>query len=177
MIRHATEQAKPPHEINSSVPVGLSQLTLKLMEKKPEDRYQDPISACKVLMPFVSGDLEGLATPEADAKMKPYFTWLESEKHQSIEISNKTIPTGPSPVSPLNQEDPFKDVGPKSILPEAELSYQQAPVREGVTARELVFFVIGTLAGSLATAAGCYFGLKKQADPVQQSSSPLEEKR
>jgi serine/threonine protein kinase len=177
MIRHATEQAKPPHEINSSVPVGLSQLTLKLMEKKPEDRYQDPISACKVLMPFVSGDLEGLATPEADAKMKPYFTWLESEKHQSIEISNKTIPTGPSPVSPLNQEDPFKDVGPKSILPEAELSYQQAPVQEGVTARELVFFVIGTLAGSLATAAGCYFGLKKQADPVQQSSSPLEEKR
>lgn len=33
------------------------------MEKNPEDRYADPASALKVLLPFVSGDLEGLETP------------------------------------------------------------------------------------------------------------------
>lgn len=170
MIRHATEQAKPPHEINPAVPVGLGQFTLKLMEKKPEDRFPDPISASKLLLPFVTGDLESLATPESDAKMRPYFTWLESERKQTI---LKTGRTEGDPIrstqdsGPHKTEDPFnEEVNSQQNLmnpsPEVEVG-----IEDGITTRELLFFIVGTMAGALATAAGCFLGLKKTQDEAR----------
>lgn len=41
-LAHAqiARQARPPHEINSLVPLTLSRIVLKLLEKEPEQRYQ-----------------------------------------------------------------------------------------------------------------------------------------
>lgn len=37
---HIVRQATPPHEIDHRIPEALSKITLKLLEKTPEDRYQ-----------------------------------------------------------------------------------------------------------------------------------------
>ena len=41
-LAHAqiARRARPPHEINPDVPVTLSHIVLKLLEKEPEQRYQ-----------------------------------------------------------------------------------------------------------------------------------------
>lgn len=165
MIRHATEQVRLPHEINPAIPVGLSQLTLRFMAKKPEDRFPDPASASKALLPFVSGDLESLATPESDAGMRPYLTWLENEKSQAMQGNGPDGNAAP-PLEPPAQHpipvDPFSDVRQGSGEPSFPGPGHAPDPVEGVTTRELVFFVAGTLAGAVATAAGCYFGLNKQ---------------
>jgi hypothetical protein len=161
MIRHATESARPPHELAPGIPMGLEKFVLKLMEKNPEDRYPDPASALKVLLPFVSGDLEGLATPESDAKMRPYFTWLEGEKRNTA----LRLAENPPPVSQPVEEPASYDV---AILPVSATNppakVPEVNVEDGVTSRELMFFVAGTVAGALATAIGCFFGLKRNED-------------
>lgn len=168
MIRHATEQAKPPHEINPAVPVGLGQLTIKLMEKRPEDRFSDPISACKLLLPFVSGDIDSLVTPESDAKMNPYFTWLENEKKQTIvkiskdnnqPVMNKNLDALLEP-----GEGFIENSNNKENLNDPDRPYTEIQPKEGVSRRELSFFIVGTISGAIATAAGCYWGLKKNQD-------------
>jgi histidine kinase len=37
---HIAQQAKPPHELNPIIPISLSNIVLKLLEKNAEDRYQ-----------------------------------------------------------------------------------------------------------------------------------------
>ena len=171
MIRHATELVKPPHEINPTVPVGLGQITLKLMEKKPEDRFPDPVSACKVLLPFVSGEIESLATPESDARMRPYFTWLESEKNQTIlktgsDNEIEGIKENNVDIS-ISSEDLFNEDGVNKTSDNFPEPAADITNKEGISRRELSFFIAGTVAGAIATAVGCFFGLKKNEDSAK----------
>ena len=165
MIRHATESPRPPHELAPGVPMGLEKIVLKLMEKNPEDRYADPASALKVLLPFVSGDLEGLETPESDAKMRPYFTWLEGEKRNTaLRLAENVAPVSQPIVEPPSFDLPLSPVqGPD---PTANVAADEN-FEEGVTSRELLFFVAGTIAGALATAVGCFYGLKRHENTAE----------
>ncbi len=38
-IQHLQDEAKPPIEINSSIPIGLNNIILKLLNKNPDERY------------------------------------------------------------------------------------------------------------------------------------------
>lgn len=171
MIRHATEIVPPPHEINPEVPVGLGQITLKLIEKKPDDRFPDPAAAYRVLLPFVSGDIDILATPESDVKMRPYFSWLESEKKQTIlkhgsdELINDIKVDKPKD---SNKSDNLfvEDIQNKSDIVLSQLNSENIN-NVGFTRRELMFFIFGTVAGAIATAIGCFFGLKKYEDSTK----------
>jgi serine/threonine protein kinase len=54
ILRHATEQPRPLQEHNREVPAKLNQIVVKLLAKKPEDRYQTPAALSNELKAFLS---------------------------------------------------------------------------------------------------------------------------
>jgi len=80
MIRHATEPPRPLKELNAAVPDGLQQIVNWMLAKDPAARYPSPERAAQALQVFLAaGGADGPATPEADPKMRPFLTWLETE--------------------------------------------------------------------------------------------------
>lgn len=57
--KHLNELPKPPHEVDPLVPPHLEQICLRLLEKKPEDRYASATHLLHVL-----GDLSGMDESE-----------------------------------------------------------------------------------------------------------------
>ena len=49
IMKHVLDAPEPPHEIEPTVPAELSKIILKLMEKKPENRYQTAAEVVKAL--------------------------------------------------------------------------------------------------------------------------------
>ena len=60
---HVEETAKPPHEIDPRIPVALSGLILRLMEKKPQDRPEGALEVIEALNGAFNTSLP-LETPE-----------------------------------------------------------------------------------------------------------------
>jgi serine/threonine-protein kinase len=77
MIRHATETARPLREFNSDIPDGLQQIVNWMLAKNPSQRYSTPERAAKALEVFLTAGAGPVVSPEADAQLKPYLTWLE----------------------------------------------------------------------------------------------------
>jgi serine/threonine protein kinase len=74
-LAHAqiARRAKPPHEIDSNVPVTLSHIVLKLLEKEPEQRYQSA---------------NALAEDLRDARNQ----WLRSTTIEPFPLASREVP-------------------------------------------------------------------------------------
>ena len=103
--------------------------------------------------------------------MNPYFTWLENEKKQTIvKISkDKNQPVMNKNLDALLEpgEGFIENSNNKENLSDPDRPYTDIQPKEGVSRRELSFFIVGTISGAIATAAGCYWGLKKNQDPAK----------
>ena len=70
-------EAKPPRSINSSIPLGFEQITLKAMQKQPRDRYQ---TAAEMLL-----DIEELKeNPSVKFDYEAYF--VDKQPTQSVGV-------------------------------------------------------------------------------------------
>jgi serine/threonine-protein kinase len=49
---HRTRPVVPPHRHDPSIPLGLSQVVVRTLEKDPADRYQTPAEVIEALAPF-----------------------------------------------------------------------------------------------------------------------------
>jgi serine/threonine protein kinase len=76
-LAHAqiARRARPPHEINSQVPLTLSRIVLKLLEKEPEERYQSA---------------SALADDLREAKKQ----WLRSTTIEPFPLASHEVPRG-----------------------------------------------------------------------------------
>ncbi len=99
MIRHATEAARPLKELNLAVPDGLQQIVNWMLAKDPGQRYPTPERAAQALQVFLAAGAE-LAAPEADARMKSYLTWLETEKDKESGAPAAAPVAAPVPALP-----------------------------------------------------------------------------
>jgi serine/threonine protein kinase len=61
--RHQKEKVKPPHEIVPTVPQYLSQVALKMLAKRPADRYQNMDQVIKALEEFMGVETAGPFNP------------------------------------------------------------------------------------------------------------------
>ncbi len=66
----ATESPRPPHEVNPAVPGGLSDLVMKLLAKKPEDRPADATAVVAAIRELEQ-DRTAVLAPPAPAAKKP----------------------------------------------------------------------------------------------------------
>ena len=55
MIKHRVEDALPAHVANPSVSLAASSVVAKMMQKKPEDRYQTPMELLDDLIEVYHG--------------------------------------------------------------------------------------------------------------------------
>ncbi len=76
-LAHAqiARRARPPHEINSQVPLTLSRIVLKLLEKEPEQRYQS-------------------ANALADDLREAEKQWLRSTTIEPFPLASREVPRG-----------------------------------------------------------------------------------
>jgi serine/threonine protein kinase len=123
MIRHATEAPKPLKEFNPAVPDGLQQVVSWMMAKDPAARYPTPERAAQALQTFLPGRPDNLAAPEADPKMRPYLTWLETEDRKRDQPSGAAIPAAktaaPPTVPAAPPGTPAKSAPPTAPMPVA----------------------------------------------------------
>lgn len=78
MIRHATEEPQPLHQLNPAVPDGLQQIVNWMLAKDPADRYPTPERAAQALQVFLAVEPDQRAASEGDPAMQTYLNWLES---------------------------------------------------------------------------------------------------
>ena len=59
VYQHIAVDPVPPDELNQAVPDALSKITMKLLSKLPEDRYQSATAIVQDLETFIRLDREG----------------------------------------------------------------------------------------------------------------------
>ncbi len=101
MIRHASETPKPLKEFNPAVPDGLQQIVSWMMAKDPAKRYPTPERAAQALQVFLASEAMPLDTPEADANMRSFLTWLEGGDEASAKPAAPPAPLKAAPVAPV----------------------------------------------------------------------------
>ena len=52
LANHLNASPRPVHEVRPGVPPKLSKVVARLLEKRPEDRYQTPAEVVRALEPF-----------------------------------------------------------------------------------------------------------------------------
>jgi len=81
-IMQLQSEAKRPSEINPSIPIGLEQITMRAMRKKPRDRYQ---SAAEMIL-----DLEEFKRNPSIRFEYSYF--VDNEPTKYVEPGEKVVP-------------------------------------------------------------------------------------
>ena len=104
IVRHATEAPRPLREFNPAVPDGLQQIVNWMMAKDPAQRYQTPERAAQALQVFLAAGAGAPEASEAEARLRPYLNWLESEGRQPAPPSHPAVdpadvPQRPAPVA------------------------------------------------------------------------------
>ena len=89
------QEAERPSKLNPSIPVGLEQITLRALQKKPADRYQ---SAAEFL--------SDLYTFKKNPQVKFDYTYfVDSEPTKHIEANDPPLTTSDIPVRITDDED------------------------------------------------------------------------
>ena len=81
-IRHLTLQPKPLLEVRDDIPPAISDIVARLLEKKPEDRYQSAVEVRMALVPL-GGNVE-IRTPMPRTQTGHIPTGIASIKNRSI---------------------------------------------------------------------------------------------
>jgi eukaryotic-like serine/threonine-protein kinase len=124
LIRHGTEKPAPVTNQRPDIPQEVAALVLKLLEKRPEDRYQTPADLAAALEPYaVSGSipwaplpaaatpfLDGLATPVEAADSHPSSIIDEFASNEMSALVNTVSPdASPTPANTSR----FRRVAPR----------------------------------------------------------------
>jgi serine/threonine protein kinase len=162
LIRHGTEKPAPVTQLRPDVPAEVAAVVLKLLAKRPEDRYQTPVDLAAALEPYaVSGSIpwaplpvpavpfvDGLATPADpnDSGVRSIIDEFASDEQSAL--VNTVSPDG----------EPTPAVAPSRLA-----RRQTQPVTHGygriVIAILLVVFLLGGALLGAATVAA-FFALK-----------------
>lgn len=84
LLAHASGEVVPPDRMNPRVPSAISQVTMYLLAKDPNQRYQQPAHVAEALAPYI--DPQGLtvyAEPPTSTS-QAYEAWL-AQNHPAIE--------------------------------------------------------------------------------------------
>lgn len=134
------EDAEKPSAINSSIPIGLEQITLRAMQKDPADRYQ---SAAEFLL-----DLD-------EFKRNPlikfdYSYFIDKNPTRSMDPAVVSLP--PKPVHIEDEEEEYED--------------EEEETEEEETQRNMTVPILTGIAISLVVVVGLIFVLAF-ADPIK----------
>ena len=108
IYQHMTQPPAPPDKLNPSVPSALSKITLKLLEKLPEDRYQSAHAIIQDLDRFL--DL----TPDQKLGNVDFEVALDDIPEQ-LNISEKLLDRDPQLLHLLSELDQVSD-GKSSVV-------------------------------------------------------------
>lgn len=70
ILKHQTQSVSPPSRLNASVPRGLDQIVLKLMDKNPSKRYATARQAAEALSDFFKGNCSAAANRDTLPNIK-----------------------------------------------------------------------------------------------------------
>lgn len=114
-LMQVQQEAKPPREINPSIPLGLEQITMRAMQKNPNDRYQ---SAAEMML-----DIDEFKRNPAIKFNYNYFVDQEptryvdrSEQEEEVRASRAERPA-PRPRQNPAAQDNDDDNEPNKTLP------------------------------------------------------------
>ena len=97
MIRHATETAKPLHEVDPTIPEGLTQIVNWMIAKQPGQRYPTPARAAQALDAFLMVTSESEKPADETPQLQKYLTWLEMSD-QPVREAEASMPPAAPPV-------------------------------------------------------------------------------
>jgi serine/threonine protein kinase len=63
LLAHQHRQPPPIQEVQPGVPSGIVEIVNRMLEKKPEDRFQEPRELAKVLVPWAREDFQEILDP------------------------------------------------------------------------------------------------------------------
>lgn len=192
MIRHATEPPRPVQELNPKVPEGLNQIIQYMLAKEPKDRYQTPERCAQALAVFMNaGPFVAPANPDAEIKLQKYMTWLETEKTAVRDAkggdedgylydppSEESVSTSDSNTD-SSSETVVQRPGSQAGGSVGSFEFENVPAYKGrkrkeveegfdiggwftLSRRELTIFVVGVVAGTIATLLGGIFALNSR---------------
>jgi serine/threonine-protein kinase len=149
VLKHVTEEAKPPHEIRPDVDPRLEAVALKAMQKKKDDRYQ--------------------SAREMRAALRPMLDAATLHSHPDL-----SVPSGPARLSPMESAAtvPTIPIGTreesKPTISAAELSDEPIDIPRKRVSVPLVAAVMLTI-GAVGTIAAISF--KKSNEAVAGSAT------
>ncbi len=167
---------RPLRDFNSTVPEGLQQIVNWMLAKDPAQRYPTPLRAAQALELFLVAGGAPLAVPEGDAGMQSYLRWLQGQPQRQTGLP---IPASPQAPGIRLRDTESTSASPAPAAPEAlpeidvelvDPSTMQAPMRRLPLAnlrpdrRDLLYFALGAVGGSLAAFVGCVAALRLRRD-------------
>ena len=159
LIRHGTEKPAPVTQLRPEVPAEVAAVVLKLLAKRPEDRYQTPADLAAALEPYaVSGSIpwaplpaptvpfvDSLATP-ADSGVRSIIDEFASDEMSAL--VNTVAPDG----------EPTPAVTPSRLARRPNPPGTHGYGRIVIAILLVVFLLGGALLGAATVAA--FFALK-----------------
>jgi serine/threonine protein kinase len=103
LIAHQVQEVKPVHLIRPDVPVELSAVIQKMLEKRPEERYQSAVEVVAALQPWLTSSIP--LPEEADFPVRPVGGAAPSA---ALSFANRlsgtslSLTTTPRPAAPLS---------------------------------------------------------------------------
>jgi eukaryotic-like serine/threonine-protein kinase len=128
LIRHSTEKPLLVTDLRPEVPKEITTIVMKLLEKRPEDRYQTPVELAAALEPYaVSGTIpwaplsspsiplvDSLATPVGPNDSKVHSVIDEAASDEMSALVNTVSPDGEP--TPANTSPASTRKKPRSLL-------------------------------------------------------------
>ena len=146
-IQHLQDEAKPPIEINSSIPIGLNNIILKLLNKNPDERYANATE--------LISDLNRV--------------YLNPEM---IINRNNFDENAPTQITPIIKEDPYHGDADEANSKADKKESKKGRVKLIVTLVSL--FLVASTIGALVFSLSNLFAVKEVEVP-DVINRPLEE--
>lgn len=157
LMMHQTEKPVSPREINPAIHIGMEQIILKCMEKKPEDRFQDMTEITQALVQLLSSISKPqevkktiafnpqVITPSQSSTLNQTSSFQKTSQEMSSQVisraSQENIPIGISPKinaeSNLQESVESQEANRQSDLKKTLSGQVQAVGPKSVTSNEL----------------------------------------
>jgi len=147
LVRHASEEAVPVHQLRADVPPEISAIISRLMAKKPDERYATPLELAQALAPFsvvqglnsLPAHDPGLAAAAAASGDSPWANLFDDDAAKAPSTLQTSVT-----VTPLPARREGGDLA--AVKPSRPKRTSRAWVRPAIIAgAAAVGFVIGAL--------------------------------